>query len=550
MHEQGPFDRILRTSPERDRTPAYVVAVIIGLGLLLLILVLPPVSILSRGGESEEGDLGGIVTSAARGNLPQLPEGFEPLSSLYDLSAPEDMRGTAVITVNLRAPQTDVHNLALYTFVDGRWRRLAGASLVSDGTAAQGEVSVLPDNVVVLRRTETVRQVTGWLPSGTELDPRAGLSLTVLNPIDFAPASDGSLMGSPSPLPPDGSYQVYPTIRAASPEEVQAVDIILASQDLREAHVNAITEMVRSGAYGGVELDYAGVNVTRRDEFVELVQALAERLHADGRGITMLLPLPVRDGAEWDTGGYDWERLGATVDGIKLTPETDEGLYYRRMEEVLDFLTQRVDRGKLLLVVGPLSHEKSGEGIRSLTLTEALALASLPGLRAEGDIMPGQTVRVVGENLVEDEGASGIYWDDEALAVTFTYPGRGGKRTVWIGNVFSVAFKLDLARRYGLGGVAIEDVSLPAGQADIWPAIAEYADAGSVSLVRPNGDLLMPHWVADAGALEIETGSAVQWQAPPEPGVYEVTLIVSDGVVRVGQPLGVEVLAPAAEASP
>lgn len=551
MHEQGPFDRILRTSPERDRTAAYVVAVIIGLGLLLLILVLPPVSILSRGEGSEEGGLGGIITSAARGNLPQLPEGFESLSPLYDISAPEDLRGTAVITVNLHAPQTDERNLALYTFVDGRWQRLAGASLVNDGTAAQGEVPLLPDNIAVLRRTETVRQVTGWLPSGAELDPRAGLSLTVLNPVDFAPASDGSLMGSPTPVPPDAPYQVYPTVRAASPEEAQALDIILSSPELRETHVNAIVEMVRSGAYGGVELDYRGVNASRRDEFLELVQALAEQLHGDGRGITMLLPLPVREGAEWDTGGYDWERLGATVDAIKLAPETDESLYYRRMEEVLDFLTQRVDRGKLLLVVGPLSREKSGEGIRSLTLTEALALASLPGLRAEGDIVPGQTVRVVGENLVEEEGASGIHWDDEeALAVTFSYPGRGGKRTMWIGNVFSVVFKLDLARRYGLGGVAIEDVSLTAGQADIWPAIQEYADAGSVSLVRPNGDLLTPRWVASAGELDTEMGSAVQWQTPPEPGVYEVTLIVSDGVVRVGQRLAVEVLAPAGEASP
>ncbi len=550
MHEQGPFDRILRTSPERDRAPVYVVAAIICLGILLLILVLPPVSILSGDGEGRAGDLGGIVTSAARGNVPQLPEGFEPLSSLYDISAPEDMGGTAIITVNLLAPQTDAHNLALYTFADGRWRRLAGASLVNDGTAAQGEVSALPDNVAVLRRTETVRQVTGWLPSGTELDPRAGLSLTVLNPVDFAPASDGFLLGDPTPVPADAAYQVYPTIRAASPEETQAVDIILASPELREAHVNAIVEMVRSGAYGGVELDYRDVNVSRRAELVELVQALAEQLHADGRGITMLLPLPVQDGAQWDTAGYDWERLGATVDAIKLSPETDEALYHRRMEEVLDWLTQRVDRGKLLLVVTPLSREKSGEGIRSLTLIEALALASQPGLRVEGEIMPGQTVRVVGENLIEDEGASGIYWDDEAFAVTFTYPGLGGKRTVWIGNLFSVAFKLDLAQRHGLGGVAVEDVSLPAGQADIWPAIQEYADAGSVSLVRPNGDLLMPHWAASAGVLEIETGNAVQWQAPAEPGVYEVTLIVSDGVIRVGQQLGVEVLAPAAEAGP
>lgn len=550
MQEPGPFDRILQTSPEADRAGRWVVALIVGLGLLLLILVLPPVSILSEGGDKEESAQDGAVVTTVRGDMPRLPEAFEALSSLYEISAPETMQGPLIITVNLREPVLDQRNLALYTFADGKWQRLSSATLVNDGAAAEGEVGKLPENVVVLRRSEKGMEVTGWLPSGGSLDLQAGLAITVLNPVDFAPAADGSLVGNPTPVSPEASFRVYPTVRTASPEDVEALNSVLASPDLRRAHVDAILSAVSSGGYDGVDLDYAGMSPARTDEFVEMVETLAEELHRDGRGITLLLPLPNRVGSEWDTGGFDWERLGRAVDYIKVAPEEDQGGYYRRMEDALDFLTGQVDPVKLLLVVGGLSREKSSEGIRTLTFSQALALASTPSLDAEGDIGPGQTVRIVGTNLSEEEGASGLHWDDEALAVTFTYPGRGGKRTVWISNVFSVAFRLDLARRYGLGGVAIEDVSLAAGEANIWPVIQEYAETGSVGLVRPNDELLAPHWSASGGTLDTEVGSAVQWHTPEEPGLYEVTLVVSDGVVRVGQRLVVEVTALPVPATP
>jgi hypothetical protein len=543
MQDPGPFDRILQISPEADRAGRWVVGLTVGLGLLLLILVLPPVCILSRGGDEEGGAEGGAVVSTAQGDMPRLPEAFEALSSLYEISTPGAMQGALIITVNLLEPLLEERNVALYTFADGRWQRLSGATLVNDGTAAQGEVGKLPGNVAVLRRSEGAMEVTGWLPSGASLDLRTGSALTVLNPVDFAPAGDGSLVGNSTSISPEVPFRVCPTVRTASPEDVETVNGLLASPDLRRAHVDAILAMVREAGYDGVDLDYGGVSAARADEFAEMVETLAAGLHADGRRITLLLPLPSRAGSEWDTGGYDWERLGETADHIKVAPEEDQGAYYRRMEDALDFLTGLVEPRKLLLVVGGLSREKGSEGIRTLTFSEALTLASVPTVDAEGDIGPGQTVRVIGANLAEEEGASGLYWDDEALAVTFTYPGRGGKRTVWLSNVFSTAFRLDLARRRGLGGVAMEDVSSAAGEANIWPAIQEYAETGSVTLVRPNGELLAPQWSASGGSLDTEVGSTVQWQTPDEPGLYEVTLIVSDGVVRVGQRLVVEVRA-------
>jgi hypothetical protein len=171
-----------------------------------------------------------------------------------------------------------------------------------------------------------------------------------------------------------------------------------------------------------------------------------------------------------------------------------------------------------------------------------MGLASTLVARIEGDIHPQDAVTIVGPNVYQEEGASGLYWDDEALAVSFSYPGEGGARTVWIENSFSIAFKLDLVQRFQLGGVAVEDVSSAAAGADIWGPIQELAESGEITLVRPNGPLLQPHWEASDGVLDGGAKGAVSWTAPA-PGTYDVTLVVSDGVVRVGQRLSLEVKA-------
>jgi hypothetical protein len=238
------------------------------------------------------------------------------------------------------------------------------------------------------------------------------------------------------------------------------------------------------------------------------------------------------------------------VDAVKLPPEPEGDRYHERLEEVLAFLVPRVGSNKLLLAVSPLSRERGVDGVRILTLTEALSLASALVVPEESPVTPGSTVQAVGQNLAADMGATGLRWDESSRAVAFSYTGGGGDRTVWLANAFSEAFKLDLARRYQLGGVAVEDVSRLAEDANIWPAVVEYAQTGEVELVKPNGELLQPRWTASGGALDGDGGALVTWHAPAEPGTYTITLIVSDGTMRVGQELQLPVEQPTGAVTP
>ncbi len=552
--QRGPFDRILRTAGNApdgpggeqppDRAAIYVAGTIVGLALLLLILLLPPISILSRGGGGSPAVSNGPGTattykSTARSGMPKLPAGLVAVSLFYDLSAPEDARGAAKLTLPLKDKQTDQRNLALYSYIDGKWQRLSDATLVSSGDAARGDVGALPGNIAVLKRSKATLQIAGLIPAGATLDKNAESVITTLHPLVFLPAGDGSLAGTPPAVPPAG-YKVVPAIVPLDPK---VVDDILRSTDLQSKHATAIADAVRQGNFSGIDIDYRSVNPSLKPQFTAFIGLVKKALDDQGRSLTLTLPLPSNDNGTISTGAYDWEALGKLADTIELGGELDQELYFQNTEAALNYITEKVDRTKVLLSISSLSVERGGDGLRTMPLTDALARASIPALKAAGDIAPSAKVQLVAQNLAVGEGASGMHWDDAARSVTFSYPGRGGKRTVWIANSFSVAFRLDLAQRHGLGGVTINDVS--ANTANIWPAVQQLSDAGSVTLSRPNGDLLTPAWTTGDGTLAPQTGDAVTWTAPAAAGTYTVTLIVSDGVERAGQLLSLDVVAPA-----
>jgi spore germination protein len=537
--ERGPFDDLLRPQPARQPVAAgrggLVALVIVVLGALLLLLVLPPISLLSRGGGDKAE--GAAVKITARKDMPTLPEGVEAISPFYDITVSGDIATPAVLTLQIPSPPPDGRNISVYTQEDGVWRRLAGATLAPDGGAVEAELTEMPENIVAVRRSASARQLIGYLPAGTQISPLAVQTLSVLDPVDFSPDADGSLSGSATSVAVPAGLPVRPAIRVSNSDHAAAADEIMASPDLRDEHVNAILKMVESGHYDGVDLDYGSLDPLRKDGFSEFVAKLAEQLHRRRLVLTLTAPLPVQQGNTWDTGAYDWGRLSQVTDTIELAPETDPSRYYKRTEDALQFLIEemKVAPAKLVLRISPLGSEKGGEGIRSLTALEAMAIASAITADKTDGIRVGQAVAVKGQNIDKADGASGIAWDDEAAAVSFTYPGLGGARTVWVENAFSIAFKLDLVDRFGLGGIAIEDVSDSVGASDIWPVISEFLDTGAASLVKPNDSLFVPSWQADGGSLESGEEGSVTWVAPEEPGTYSVTLIVSDGLARIGQ---------------
>jgi hypothetical protein len=205
------------------------------------------------------------------------------------------------------------------------------------------------------------------------------------------------------------------------------------------------------------------------------------------------------------------------------------------MEEVLNFLRPRVDFKKVALVVGRASYEKGTDGLRPISIREGLTIASTIEVRTNAQITPNASVVLVGKNIFQDDGATGLRWDDSAFAVSFSYPGRGGQRTVWLENSLSLAFRIDLARRYGLAGVAVDNIAVDPLASEMWEPLQTYVETGNVPLVQPNGVLLRPTWNVQAGSSEPNAKGNLVWRAPAQPGNYDISLVISDGVMRAAQ---------------
>lgn len=522
-------------------------------GLLLLILVLPPISLLSSGGggngtedlpSTSSGD-GTSTTTGTTIRLPRVPEGYEALSPLYDKQddAASGKTGPFVVTVALAQAATDTRNLGIYTYQSNEWVRVANGVLQPGGLEVKGQVDQIPANLAVLRRTTTAIQVGGWLAPGAEVNQDALAAMNTVNLLGFAPAADGAITSTAVSAPP-GQHSIVPTVRATSPTEIDAVNAILASPNLREVHINALVQLSLQTGNTGIDLDYRNINPARKADLTSFVGLLATSLHQNSRTLTLTLPTPAKAGVSWDTGAYDWEALSTQADLIKLVGESDPSIYFARMDEVIKYLDPRVDLKKVSLVISRRSIEKGTDGLISMSLNDALVLASTIELRTTAAITPGTSVVIVGKNIYQDDGATGVTWDPAAFAVSFAYPGRGGQRTVWIENSLSVAFKLDLVRRYGLGGVAFDDISNDPTAADIWAVVRTFGESGTVQLVAPNSTMLRPTWQVQAGSTDTGQKGNIVWKAPAQAGAYDIALIVSDGVIRAQQKIVLEVRAP------
>jgi len=528
---ERPFDRLLRRRPERDPAP-----IIIGGTVAFLAIVIILVFLLSNvlGGDDNGGGNGDTfdVVPGVTGRLtqiPTLPPGLQALSQYieFELTIENSPR---LIGVPLSETVADGSGLGFYTFLDGRWQRQVDVEIVSGGRVAEGDFPLVPENVVVLRVVSQAYIAAGSIPAGATVHPDANLN--ILSPRDFSPAADGSIDGTATELELPATIEIMPTIVGSGAESSAVVDAILADADLRTAHADAIVALVRDGGYAGVDLEYASVNSTLEAEFTAFVQATAEGLHAEGSKLSLTLPPPASQ-----RQAYDWAAIGEAADLLRILPIANPVTYWESMPEAMNRLVEDVDPAKVLLVLSPFSVEAVGDVVRPLGYLQAMVLAGAAAVREPedpNDIEPGSTVTLVAVSLDQGEGSSTLSWDDDAVAVTFTIGGTD-RRTIYIENSFSFGFKLEFVQAYGFAGVSVSDASAQSDVPDVWTTVNELVESATVTLARPNESALLPLWQAPSGGdLGAGAGTTAIW-IPQDAGVFEIVLIVSDGVRRFGR---------------
>lgn len=540
-----PPDRLSdRLLGHADRSSNILVVGVVALALLVVIwvLLLPPFALLRS---SPDQCVGNGYCVRIMTTVPAPPSGFTPASRYYAISLPTAGNGAVSISLPLLDPKGTNGGLAFYSLQGGVWQRVAPAQLDTDGLSGQGQIQTLPTNLILLKRNAGALQLYGALPAGKTLSPEAVQQIAVLNPSGFVPNSDGSVNGEQPPLVPGAEYDVIPAVVAVTGDPAQAVSSILAASDKESAHITALANLASRPGNDGVELDYLSVPLEGRQAYSDFVTALAQQVHKDHHLLGVELPAPILTGSGWNTGAYDWGAIAKSADYVKLQPDLDQSLYRKQMPDLLKYLTTDagVDARKLVLVTSPYSIEKTDTTTRELTRLDALSIASQIQVVNQGPPIAGSAVTLVAPNLDHDSGGSGLVWDSSTASVSFVFKVGESTHVIWIQNVFSEGFKLEYAQLYHLGGVAVADASNDPAIADLWPVLTQFSAAETPTLQQPNPQLLVPSWLADGKPLQSDGKTALSWPAPSQPGTHSISLIVSDGDIRVARSIQVQLQA-------
>ena len=513
---------------------------LIGVGAAILLVVLwilflPPFAALRSGSTCQSAGDGYKVCATTK--LPAPPVGLAPATRYYNEFALKNSGGD---TVSISLPLIDAkgsnQDLSFYTYQAGKWARVAPASPSADGVSAQGQIQGLPGNIIAFRRQAGALEVMGALPTGKAIvNAEAAKLLTTLNPSGFSLTSDGGISGQAPPIAPGAQYQVIPAVQATGGDAAAAFNQILAAQDRQTAHIAQLTQLAARPGFNGVELDYTAVPPDQRQAFSSFVSTLAQELHKSQHLLGLELPAPKLTANGWNTGAYDWGALAKSADYLKLLPDPDQSIYRKQMPDLLKYLISQagVDPHKIILVTSAYSAEKSDQGVTPRTRLEALSIASSVAVQNPDQAVSGSTVSLVAANLNHDTGGSGLTWDGTTATVSYDYQVGNATHVVWIENQYSEGFKLQYIQINHLGGVAVDDASNDPALGDLWPAIAQYVDDGVPPLLQPNPSLLLPVWQVDGNPLDSGGKTVASWTAPAPPGPHTISLIVSDGVIRV-----------------
>ena len=291
-----------------------------------------------------------------------------------------------------------------------------------------------------------------------------------------AAQADGSFdVGLPaaSDLPGSGA-QALAVIRMSSDDALQA---LLDHQAARDTFVRQAGVLVQEPGWAGVLLDLGPIGTPDRETTSQFIERLARQVHRSGMLLAVRVATPATDGEAWNTGGYDWARIGAAADRVLVTPAGTPGAYYTggTVDNFLRWATTQVSRLKLAVAFSALSADEFNGQAAPISFEYALAplgtvSLELGGLDSALKPEPGQELSfdLVGQATgLGPDPTSGMYRYD-------VYAGDGQHR-IWLMTASALRGRLDWLAARGVRTIVIDDLLSGTASPQALPALGEFA---------------------------------------------------------------------------
>jgi spore germination protein len=284
---------------------------------------------------------------------------------------------------------------------------------------------------------------------------------------------------------------------------------LLSDEPTRENFIQQIVEYTVSENFDGFDLDLEGVDAGDRDPLSALTSDVANALHGRGKLLTTAIPAKERDATTGWAGPYDYAAIGAAADLITVMAYEYRGPFSGPgsvapidwVERVAAFSTSQIPPDKVLLGLAFYGYDwnVTSGGTRSVGYQLAAALAA--HFQAEAQFDPRQqSLTFVYTHIAGEAGVSETRLTQPRHAIsTRQMPtcdkvppsatptpaarkpppaaGTPEQHEVWLEDSTSAAARLQVARRYQVGGVAAWRLGIE--DPGVWPVLADWREAAT-----------------------------------------------------------------------
>jgi len=167
-----------------------------------------------------------------------------------------------------------------------------------------------------------------------------------------------------------------------------AAATMLATSASREAHANAIAQLVVLNAFDGIDVDYERLPAASRANFTAFIATLAQKLHAANKKLSVTVYAKTSDSANWTgPGAEDYAALGGLADSIKImaydysystsAPGPIAPLDW--LDKVATYAESAIPRDKILIGLPLYGYDWTGTTGRGVTYNQAMQTAQSQG---------------------------------------------------------------------------------------------------------------------------------------------------------------------------
>lgn len=231
---------------------------------------------------------------------------------------------------------------------------------------------------------------------------------------------------------------------------------VLSDPAIRSRAVANMVRTAKDKGLSGINLDIENIPPALRSSYTALVQELSAKLKAEKLSLTLSIPAKTADdpASPW-AGAFDYKALGPLADWVAPMAYDEHLPGYEAgpvasvawVEQVAAYAAREIGREKVLLGIPAYAYDwrKGTTDGYGLSVPDAMSLAV--------------------------SAAAQVQWDEAAQVPYFTYLSSGQERVVYFENAHSLAAKLAIVKRYGLGGIAVWRLGLE--DPGIWPVIRD-----------------------------------------------------------------------------